>query len=180
MPTETAIQQLRPEEAAERVFRARRQDSAWLVRFTESLAGYCEGLTGDSSRQTAATGSREEAAAGARTGPGARRSGSDLLRTIGAWQLSQAKAARLFGVSRQAFAKWLQRGVPADHAVAAADLRAATDLLERHLKRDRIPAVVRRPIPKLDGLSLLELGQRDTSLLLSACREMFDFERAHR
>ena len=102
------------------------------------------------------------------------------MRTLGVWQLSQAKAAALFGVSRQAFAKWLQRGVPADHAVAVADLKAATDLLERYLKRDRIPAVVRRPIARFDGVSLLDLlGQGDTHRLLSACREMFDFERAH-
>lgn len=161
MPTETAIQKLRPEEAAKRVFRAREQDSAWLDRFAESLAGYREGPGGTSHT--------------------ALQSGSDLARTIGLWQLSQAKAAALFGVSRQAFAKWLQRGVPADHAVAVADLKAATDLLERYLKRDRIPAVVRRPVPKLDGVSLLDLfGRGDTKRLLSACREMFDFERAHR
>lgn len=161
MPTETAIQRLRPEEAARRVFRARERDGAWLDRFAESLAGYREGPGG--------------------TSPTARQSGSDLARAIGLWQLSQAKAAALFGVSRQAFAKWLQRGVPADHAVAVADLKAATDLLERYLKRDRIPAVVRRPVPKLDGGSLLDLvGRGDTKRLLSACREMFDFERAHR
>ncbi len=161
MPTETAIQKLRPEEAAKRVFRAREQDSGWLDRFAESLAGYREGPGG--------------------TNHAALQSGSDLVRTIGLWQLSQAKAAALFGVSRQAFAKWLQRGVPADHAVAVADLKAATDLLERYLKRDRIPAVVRRPVPKLDGVSLLDLvGRGDTKRLLSACREMFDFERAHR
>ena len=162
MPTETAIQKLRPEEAAKRVFRAREQDGAWLDRFAECLAGYRQG----------------PAAAASIT---ARRSGSDLARTIGLWQLSQAKAAALFGVSRQAFAKWLQRGVPADHAVAVADLKAATDLLEHYLKRDRIPAVVRRPIPALDGVTLLDLlGRGDTGRLLSACREMFNFERAHR
>lgn len=161
MPTETAIQKLRPEEAAERVFRARQQDSAWLDRFAECLAVYREGPPGA-------------------TSPAGRQSSSGLVRTIGVWQLSQAKAAALFGVSRQAFAKWLQRGVPADHAVAVADLTAATDLLERYLKRDRIPAVVRRPIPKLDGVSLLDLlGRGDTNRLLSACRDMFDFERAH-
>ena len=84
-------------------------------------------------------------------------------------------------MSRQAFSKWLQRGVPADHAVAVADLRAATDLLERYLKRDRIPAVVRRPMYRSStGVSLLDLlGQGDTDRLLSACRDMFDFERAH-
>lgn len=162
MPTETAIQKLRPEEAAERVFRAREQDSEWLDRFAECLVGYRQGLAGG-------------------TDLAARQSDSDLMRTLGVWQLSQAKAAALFGVSRQAFAKWLQRGVPAGHAVAVADLKAATALLERYLKRDRIPAVVRRPIRKLDGVSLLDLlGQGDTNRLLSACREMFDFERAHR
>lgn len=160
MPTKPTIQNLRPEEAAELLFRAREQDSAWLDRFSECLAGHRGGPAGGA-------------------GLPVRQSGSDLLRTIGVWQLSQAKAAALFGVSRQAFAKWLQRGVPADHAVAVADLKAATDLLERYLKRDRIPAVVRRPIPKLDGVSLLDLlGQGDTNRLLSACREMFDFERA--
>ena len=162
MPTETAIQKQRPEEAAERVFRAHEQDSVWLDRFAECLAGYREGLAGGTSLA-------------------ARQSGLDLVRTIGVWQLSQAKAAALFGVSRQAFAKWLQRGVPADHAVAVADLKAATDLLERYLKRDRIPAVVRRPIARLDGVSLLDLmGRGGTGRLLSACRDMFDFERAHR
>ena len=161
MAMETTIHKLRPEEAAERVFRAREQDSVWLDRFTECLAGYREGPAGGTSLA-------------------ARQSGPDLVRTIGVWQLSQAKAAALFGVSRQAFAKWLQRGVPADHAVAVADLRAATDLLERYLKRDRIPAVVRRPVARFDGVSLLDLlGQGDTNRLLSACREMFDFERAH-
>ncbi len=161
MAMETTIHKLRPEEAAEQVFRAREQDSVWLDRFTECLAGYREGPAGGTSLA-------------------ARQSGPDLVRTIGVWQLSQAKAAALFGVSRQAFAKWLQRGVPADHAVAVADLKAATVLLERYLKSDRIPAVVRRPVARFDGVSLLDLlGQGDTNRLLSACREMFDFERAH-
>ncbi len=108
----------------------------------------------------------------------ARRSGSELARTIEVWQLSQAKAAASFRVSRQAFGTWLQRGVPVDHAVAVADLKAATDLLELNLQRDRIPAVVRRPMPALDGVSLLDLlGEGDTGNLLSACRDMFDFGR---
>lgn len=104
----------------------------------------------------------------------------ELMRTLEVWQLSQAEAAKSFRVSRQAFAKWLKRGVPPSRAVAVADLRAATELLEHYLKRDRISAVVRRPIPRLDGVSLLDLlGQGDTHQVLSACRDMFDFERAH-
>ena len=80
-----------------------------------------------------------------------------FTRTTETWDLSQAEAARLFGVSRQAVGKWRRHGVPRERAGAVADLAAATDLLVRHLKRDRIPAVVRRPIPALDGVSLVEL-----------------------
>ena len=101
-------------------------------------------------------------------------------RTTETWGLSQAEAARLFGVSRQAIGKWRQRGVPPERARAVADLAAATDLLLHHLKRDRIPAVVRRPIPVLDGASLVDLLKRgDTRVVLTACRDMFRFDRAH-
>ena len=49
MAMETTIHKLRPEEAAEQVFRAREQDSVWLDRFTECLAGYREGPAGGTS-----------------------------------------------------------------------------------------------------------------------------------
>lgn len=108
------------------------------------------------------------------------RGGASFARTLEVWGLSQAEAARLFGVSRQAAGKWLRQGVPPERAVAMADLSAATDLLLRHLKHDRIPAVVRRPIPALDGESLVALwGRGETRTVLAACRDMFRFDRAH-
>ena len=109
-----------------------------------------------------------------------RRAVDALTRTTETWGLSQAEAARLFGVSRQAIGKWRRRGVPPDRASAVADLAAATDLLVHHLKRDRIPAVVRRPIPALGGVSLVELLRRsDTGAVLAACRDMFRFDQVH-
>ena len=106
-----------------------------------------------------------------------RRAGRALERTIEVWGLNQAEAARLFGVSRQAIGKWLNRGIPSNRAEAVSDLAAATDLLVRYLKRDRIPAVVRRPIPALGEASLASLLARgDTRTLLATCREMFRFE----
>ena len=109
-----------------------------------------------------------------------RRAVDALTRTTETWGLSQAEAARLFGVSRQAIGKWRRRGVPAERAGAVADLAAATELLVHHLKRDRIPAVVRRPIPALRGVSLVELlGRGDTGAVLAACRDMFRFDQAH-
>ena len=109
------------------------------------------------------------------------RAGQSLTRTLGVWDVSQSAAARLFGVSRQAVSKWLTHGAPAERAEAIADLAATTDLLVRYLKRDRIPAVVRRPIPALNGDSLLGLlEQGRTSELLTVCRAMFRFDQAHR
>ena len=106
-----------------------------------------------------------------------RRAGESLERTLRVWGVSQAEAARLLGVSRQAVGKWRARGAPPARVNAFADLSAATELLVRYLKRDRIPAVVRRPIPAVGGVSLMDLLARgDTRSLLRACREMFRFE----
>ncbi len=44
-----------------------------------------------------------------------------FARTIEIWGLSQAEAARPFGVSRQAVGKWLRQGAPPDRAGAMAD-----------------------------------------------------------
>ncbi len=82
-----------------------------------------------------------------------------LERFLTSWDLSLAGAARVFGVSRQAVSKWRGSGVPEDRAVALADLAAATDVLERYVTRDRIPAVVRRPSDILGGRSLLDLAE---------------------
>jgi hypothetical protein len=80
-------------------------------------------------------------------------------RLMASWGLSAAGAARVFGVSRQAVGKWQAHGVPGERLVAVADLAAATDVLERYVRPDRIPAVVRRPADVLGGVSLLELAE---------------------
>lgn len=109
-----------------------------------------------------------------------RRAGDQLSRVLAAWGLSQSEAARVFGVSRQAVAKWVARGVPRDRVETVTDLAAATDVLVHYLKRDRIPAVVRRSAPALGGRSLLDLvAQGDGRAALAACREMFMFADAH-
>lgn len=102
-----------------------------------------------------------------------------LERILELWGLSNAAAARMFGVSRQAFGKWLSTGPPAARAAAVADLAAATDLLDRYVKRERIAAVVRRQAPALGGRSLLDLAESgDTAEVLTRTREMFDLRRA--
>lgn len=108
-----------------------------------------------------------------------RRSVDGLKRVLATWDLNQTDAARIFGVSRQAISKWLEQGAPADRAEAIAVLAAATDVLVRHLQRDRIPGVVRRPADALGGLSLLaHLERRAFSSVLAHCRAMFAFGNA--
>lgn len=109
-----------------------------------------------------------------------RRGAADLERLLRVWGLSRAEAGTAFGVSRQGFSKWLEQGVPGERASAVADVGRATDLLAHHLKRDRIPAVVRRAAPALGGRSLLEvLAAGETFELLAAVRSMFDFGDTH-
>ena len=101
-----------------------------------------------------------------------------LERFVELWDLSNAGAARVFGVSRQAFSKWLVAGPPAARAAAIADLSAATDILDRHVKRERIPAVVRRQAPALGDRSILEMAQAgETDAVARAVRDMFDLRR---
>ena len=107
------------------------------------------------------------------------RAGRALGRILEVWGLNQSDAAKLFGVSRQAVSKWLARGVPSERVEAVADLAAATDLLVRYVKRDRIPAVVRRPAAALGNHSLIHLAANSrTKEVLAACRAMFAFSRA--
>lgn len=103
---------------------------------------------------------------------------SALERLITLWGVSSAEAAGFFGVSRQAFGKWLQVGPPADRAPAVAALEDATELLARHLKRERIPAVVRRHSALTGERSLLQMATAgEHEQILGAVRTMFDLRR---
>jgi transposase-like protein len=101
-----------------------------------------------------------------------------LERFLELWGLSATDAARAFGVSRQALSKWRRDGVPAGRTPALMDLASATDLLDRRVKRERIPAVVRRPAAALGGRSLLDLAfEGRHGELREAVAAMFDLRR---
>lgn len=101
-----------------------------------------------------------------------------LERLLILWNLSAAQGAQLFGISRQAFMKWLKGGPPAERADAVAALAAATDVLDHYLKRERIAAVVRRKASHLSGKSLLDLAiAGEYSKVRSAAEAMFDLRR---
>ncbi len=103
---------------------------------------------------------------------------SEIDRLLRLWALSAAEVARVFGVSRQAISKWQRVGIPAGRMPAVADLAIATDLLDRYVKRERIPAVVRRSADVLGGRSLLDLAfEQKHAEVRDAVTSMFDLRR---
>ena len=101
-----------------------------------------------------------------------------LERAMRVWDLSVSKTARMFGVSRQGFRKWLDTRPPADRLPDVARLDRATQLLVDHVRPTRIPAVVRRPAEHLGGRSLLDLaldGALDT--VVAELERTFDLAR---
>lgn len=101
-----------------------------------------------------------------------------LRRLTTLWDLSNAAAARIFGVSRQAFSKWLAAGPPADRVDDVTAVDDITTLLDRYVKRERIPAVVRRVSPRLGESSIVErLEAGDYEETAEAVRSMFDLRR---
>jgi hypothetical protein len=104
-------------------------------------------------------------------------SSEPLSRLERVWDLSGAQAASVFGVSRQAYAKWHVTGVPADRQADVAELSSATSTLLAYVKVDRIPAVVRRPAAILDGESLLAVATRAPRAARVAADQMFDLRR---
>lgn len=83
---------------------------------------------------------------------------SPLQRTVRLWDISATQLGQMFGISRQAASKWLSEGAPAARRDQVALLGQATDLLDQWVKRERIPAVVRRPVDALDGRTRLDVA----------------------
>lgn len=103
---------------------------------------------------------------------------SPLQRTVRLWDISATQLGEMFGISRQAASKWLSDGAPAGRRDQVALLGHATDLLDQWVKRERIPAVVRRPVEQLGGRSRLEVALAgEFELLRDELADTFDLTR---
>lgn len=101
-----------------------------------------------------------------------------LDRVVRLWDISATQLGQMFGVSRQAAATWLHDGPPAARADQVALLDQATNLLERWVKRERIPAVMRRPVDQLDGRTRLDVALAgDFEALRDELLDTFDVTR---
>jgi hypothetical protein len=103
---------------------------------------------------------------------------SPLERTVRLWDLSATQLGAMFGISRQAASKWLAEGAPASRRDQVALLGQATDLLDQWVKRERIPAVVRRPVDSLGGRTRLDVALAgEFELLRDEVYDTFDLTR---
>ncbi len=103
---------------------------------------------------------------------------SPLQRTVRLWDISASQLGEMFGISRQAASKWLTDGAPAGRRDQVALLGQATDLLDQWVKRERIPAVVRRPVEQLGGRTRLELALAgEFELVRDELADTFDLTR---
>jgi len=101
-----------------------------------------------------------------------------LERTRRLWDVSAAQLGTMFGVSRQAASKWLIEGPPANRRDQVTCLGQSTDILDQWVKRERIPAVVRRPVEALGGRSRLDVALAgELALLRTELHDTFDLTR---
>lgn len=103
---------------------------------------------------------------------------SPLQRTVRLWDISASQLGEMFAISRQAASKWLHDGAPAGRSDQVALLGQATDLLDQWVKRERVPAVVRRPVEQLGGRTRLEVALAgEFELLRDELADTFDLTR---
>lgn len=107
------------------------------------------------------------------------RADAPLVRVRRILGLSRTEFAALFGIRRQALDHWETGGVPADRREKLATVEEIADLLVAKLKRERIPAVVRRAGSAYGGRSALEaIAAGEHELVLAELRDAFDWATA--
>ncbi|MEI6624183.1 MAG: hypothetical protein WCP28_20005 [Actinomycetes bacterium] len=90
--------------------------------------------------------------------------------------LSDAEAARLFHVSRQAVTKWRTQGVPPNRQPDVWDFVDAINLLARYVRLERLPAVLRRQ--DANGLAFLDVARTESCTAMKVHMEtVFDVRR---
>jgi transcriptional regulator with XRE-family HTH domain len=93
-----------------------------------------------------------------------------------AFGLSEVELAGLFGVSRQAIAKWRTRGVPYERCADVARLRQLAEYFHRRFRSERVPQIVRNPGKGLRGKSVLEtIAERGVDPVYAYLERLFAY-----
>lgn len=91
-----------------------------------------------------------------------RRGVRSLARIQHAFGATKTDLGRLFGrVSRQAIDDWLRKGVPASRTADVARIDSLAQTLLRRFKPERLPQIVREPMPGLGGRSIFQAIEAD-------------------
>ena len=85
-----------------------------------------------------------------------RRGSRALTRILHTFGLKKAELGRLFHVSRQSVDEWLRNGVPHSRIADVARVADLANTLGKRFKRERLPQIVRAPMPGLDDKSILQ------------------------
>lgn len=97
------------------------------------------------------------------------------VRTLGrirkAFALTRTDVARLFGVTPEAVIKWERNGVPARRLAEIDRCFQLAEMMQRRLRPDRLPALVRTPAPDFGDRTVLEV------IAESGTQPVFDYMR---
>lgn len=85
----------------------------------------------------------------------ARRGSKALARIAQVFGLNKSETARIFGVSRQALDEWYAKGVPMGRIGDVTRTQALANALHDRFVPERLPQIVRSPLPGLDGATVL-------------------------
>lgn len=84
----------------------------------------------------------------------------------------------MFDVSRQEMSKWITQGLPGGRRAQVELLGQITNQLDRWMKREHIPAVVRRPVTVLGDRTQLDVALAgELELLHEEVSDTFDLTR---
>lgn len=70
--------------------------------------------------------------------------------------LNKSETGRLFGVTRQAIDEWYRKGVPPGRIADVGRVADLADALHRRFVSERVPQIVRSPLPGLGDATILE------------------------
>jgi hypothetical protein len=78
-----------------------------------------------------------------------------------ALQLSGPELGAIFSVSRQAVEQWYENRIPPDKLATIDRVDEAVEELAKRFKAQRLPAIVRTPMPILDNRTILQTFEDD-------------------